>query len=93
MKKICKPDSASQNKKIACSSSPNRSDLMLPDFQGLLLVGAALSVQPEGSFLCAQQEVVPQLKTTPRRCAWAPGAWVGSAEYGHEAPANKWFTG
>lgn len=53
MKKICKPDLASQNKKITCSSSPKRSDLTLPDFQGLLLVGAAVSVQLEGSFLCS----------------------------------------
>lgn len=34
MEKICRPDSASPKKKTACSSSPKRSDLMLPDFQG-----------------------------------------------------------
>lgn len=53
---------------------------MLPDFQGLLLMGTALSMEPEGSFPCAEQEVVPQLRTTPRSCAWAPGAWLCSAE-------------
>lgn len=53
---------------------------MLPDFQGLLLVGTALSIQLEGSFPCAQQDVIPQLKTTPSSCARAPRAWVCPAE-------------
>ncbi|XP_033371699.1 ciliary-associated calcium-binding coiled-coil protein 1 isoform X2 [Parus major] len=69
---------AAEDEKSAVCEIPNE---IIGNLEGLLLVGVALSMQPEGSFPCSQQEVVPQLRTTPSSCAWAPRAWVCSEEW------------